>query len=154
MEPWGTPQGIGTDLLDKYADNQFKAKPETPTHLFNLWVRTERSRVSKAAVRSRSKSTEQFPESVVKRRSFVIFSNAVSALWRALKPDWNFSKMQLWAMWVNSWLKSTFSRILERKGSLACSYRGPNNQDFLFSEVAERLHVWKIREHGWFPGSD
>lgn len=53
MEPWGTPQKMGAeeedeslmetlkDLFDKYDENQFKAEPETPTHLCNLFMRME-----------------------------------------------------------------------------------------------------------------
>ncbi len=68
------------DLLDNYDENQFKTEPETPTHLFNLCMRIKWSVVSKAAVRSRSKRMEQLPESEARRRSLVIFSNAVSVL--------------------------------------------------------------------------
>ena len=51
------------DLYDKYEENQFKAEPGTPTHLFNLFMRIKWLTVSKAVVRLRNKRTEQLPES-------------------------------------------------------------------------------------------
>ena len=49
--------------------------------------------MSKAAVRSKSKRTEQLLESPARRRSLVILSSADSVLCRGVKPDWNLSKM-------------------------------------------------------------
>ena len=43
--------------------------------------------MSKAAVKSKSTSAAELPESIVKRRSLKIFKSAVSVLWRDLKPD-------------------------------------------------------------------
>ena len=41
------------------------------------------------------------PQSAAMRRSLVIFTRAVSVLWRGWKPDWNCTKRLLSGKW--SW---------------------------------------------------
>ena len=74
--------------------------------------------MSKAAVRFRSTRTAESPESTVKIISLKTLKRAVSVLWCGLKPDWNFSYTSLLIKNVCNWLTTTFSRILDRKGSL------------------------------------
>ena len=59
-----------------------------------IWsVRISWSTMSKTALRSNKTKIEHSSESAVNSKSFDTLRRADSVLWRALKPDWNFSKM-------------------------------------------------------------
>lgn len=130
MEPWGTPQVSGAAIEQyslrwtekilsvRYDWNHLTAVPLMPMHCSRHDKRILWSTVSKAAVRSRSTRIAELPESTVKRRSLNTLKRAVSVLWRDLNPDWNFSQMPWLSKNVCSWIKTTLSRDLDRKGSL------------------------------------
>ena len=73
--------------MDRYDLNHFRAFPVIPTQSSRRDKRIWWSTVSKAAVKSKSTSAAELPESTVKRRSLKIFKSVVSVLWRDLKPD-------------------------------------------------------------------
>lgn len=78
--------------MERYDLNHSKGIPLIP-HCAKREIRMLWSTVSKAAVKSRSRSTAGSPESVINKISLSIFKRAVSVLWWVLKPDWNFSKI-------------------------------------------------------------
>ena len=56
--------------------------------------------------------------SAAKGRLLVTLRRAVSMLCKALKPDWNFSKMLLWDIKHKNCIEITFSKTLDKNGSL------------------------------------
>ncbi len=103
MDPWGTPQIIGaTDeenlpnstekvLSLIYELNHCKAIPPIPNKRSNRQRRILWSTVSKAAVRSRSRSTVFLQLSTASKMSLNTLSKADSVLCCAEKPDWRGS---------------------------------------------------------------
>lgn len=72
--------------------NQSRGVPDKPMDAYGcLRRRMEWKMVLKAALRSKRMRMDKSLESAVIRRSLVIFSGAVSALWWVRKPDWNCS---------------------------------------------------------------
>ena len=74
--------------------------------------------VSNAALRSRRIRMELAPESADSSRSLVTLTRAVSVLCLVLKPDWKGSRRSWSLSCCCSWLETTRSRTLARKGRL------------------------------------
>lgn len=90
--------------------------PKVSTRVSNVrWEGTKIrwSTVSKAVDRSRRSDIACWPQSAAQRRSFKTLTSAVSALWPALKADWNFSE-------------TTFSKTFARNGSFEIGQKSSN----------------------------
>lgn len=98
--------------------NHSSAVPQMPVKWSNRATRVLWSTVSKAAVRSNKTRITWSPESFARRMSLKALSKADSVLCRVLKPDWEISRTLCSSQNHFSWAWTTFSKILEIKGSL------------------------------------